>query len=393
MKRVIILMLDSCGIGGAEDASKYNDAGSNTLGHILEKYRQANFTNMANLGLIKALEASCNNNFGQKIIQNPQGIYGFGKEISTGKDTISGHWELMGYPVTFEWGYFTKKTNSFPQELLATIYKKFNIEKSLANCVGSGTEILNEYGEEHIKTGYPIFYTSADSVFQIAAHEQHFGLQRLYDLCHIVREELYKYNIGRVIARPFFGEKRSEFIRTGNRKDLSIEPQEDTLLDIAKKHGLEVTSIGKISDIFAGRGITTALKATGLEELFNTTVHEIKNNKKSGIIFTNFVDFDSNFGHRRDVKGYKEGLEYIDSRLPEIITILGADDLLVITADHGCDPTWKGSDHTREHIPIIFYNKNIPPKFIGGRETFADVGQSIATYLQLPPLKYGQSFL
>lgn len=403
MKRAIILLMDSLGIGYSHDAEIYEDIGANTLGHILEQYPNTNLKNLSNLGLIHSLKESCKSTFkdptfGYPLVQaNKNSIYGYGVETSRGKDTPSGHWELMGCPVDFDWGYFRatqgSKNKIFPQELLDILVKKANLKGYLGICAGSGTEIIDTFGEEHIKTNKPIFYTSADSVFQIAAHEEHFGLENLYNLCKIAREELYKYNIGRVIARPFIGEKLGEFKRTGNRKDYSIEPHEQTLLDIAKANGKKVTSIGKISDIFAGKGISKSIKSSTLPNLGNDTIKAIKEELDSSIIFTNFVDFDSEYGHRRDVKGYKEALEYFDSRLPEIMANLKDDDMLIITADHGCDPTWKGSDHTREHVPFLAYNKYFTTKNIGKRETFSDLGQSIANYLELPPLKHGKSFL
>ncbi|MDR0484982.1 MAG: phosphopentomutase [Alphaproteobacteria bacterium] len=395
MKRAIILMMDSVGIGYSHDADKYGDVGSNTLLHIIKKYPQINIDNLASLGIIHSLKASsaeANQAILPSVALNPHAIYGYGVEISNGKDTPSGHWELMGCPVLFDWGYF-HDTPVFPPQLLETILKKANLEDSLGNCISSGTVILDEFGEEHIKTGKPIFYTSADSVFQIAAHEEHFGLEKLYTLCKIAREELYQYNIGRVIARPFIGEKKGEFKRTGNRKDYSIKPHEKTLLDVAVENGKRVVSIGKIADIFADQGISKSIKSSTLKNLYDDTLKTVKEEKEASIIFTNFVDFDSEYGHRRDVKGYKEALEYFSNRLPEVLNILSDEDLLVIVADHGNDPTWTGTDHTREHVPFLLYNKNFKNKDIGRRETFSDLSQSIASFLNLPTLKHGKSFL
>lgn len=393
MTRTIILLLDSLGIGQSEDAKKFNDEGSNTLGHIIEKFPDIKLPNLSSLGLINALNASCGNTFGKSLDNNPKSLWGYAKEISSGKDTPSGHWELMGCPVLFDWGYFTSPQNSFPKKLLDKIYQAGNIVGSLGNCIASGTEIIDKYGMEHLKTGLPIFYTSADSVFQIAVSEETFGLDNLYKLCEIARQELYEYNIGRVIARPFVGKKLGEFKRTGNRKDYAITPHSPTLLDVAKNNFLEVISIGKIADIFANSGITHKYKATGLQELFAQTLQSIDKHTNNSIIFTNFVDFDSEYGHRRDVKGYKEALEYFDENLPKILNKLQKNDLLVITADHGCDPTYRGTNHTREHIPVIFYGENIKPQEINMCESFSDVGQSIATFLNLPQLPYGKSFL
>jgi phosphopentomutase len=230
-------------------------------------------------------------------------------------------------------------------------------------------------------------------VFQIAAHEEHFGLERLYKVCEIAFKHLKPYNIARVIARPFLGEKQGEFARTKNRHDYSVKPPQPTVLDAIKNAGGQVISVGKISDIFAAQGITKAVKASGLQELWDTTLREAKSAPDFSLVFTNFVDFDMVYGHRRDVKGYAQGLEYFDSRLPELAAQLGENDLVFITADHGCDPTYKGTDHTREHVPVIMFGKNVRPQFIGGRDTYADLGQTVADYFKLPPLNAGKSFL
>lgn len=412
MKRTIILLLDSFGIGSADDAgqftgvradgSQFNDAGANTLAHIAElcadgqadKGRQGplHIPNMNKLGLGRACEASSGCfPAGLDPSVEPVAAYGYAKEISTAKDTSSGHWEIAGVPVLFDWGYFTKKQDSFPQVLLDELVKRADLPGYLGNCHSSGTLILEQLGEEHMRTGKPIFYTSADSVFQIACHEETFGLERLYKLCEIARELVDEYHIGRVIARPFLGTNSSDFARTGNRHDYSVVPPAPTLLDRMKESGGNVVSVGKISDIFAAQGITRATKATGLEALFDASLDELNKAHDQTIIFTNFVNFDADFGHRRNVAGYAAGLEYFDKRLPEMLALLGDEDILVITADHGCDPTWSGTDHTREHIPVIFYGKPVQPGYIGARDSFADIGQSIAEYHKLPELEYGKS--
>ena len=393
VKRAIVLLLDSLGVGQADDAQAFDDVGSNTLGHILENFPNTKIPNLTKLGLLNILSQSSNIQIKQPLSPTPSCIYGFAQEISSGKDTPSGHWELMGCPVLFDWGYFTNKKQPFPQELLESILHKANISGSLGNCIGSGTDIINQYGLEHIKTKLPIFYTSSDSVFQIACSEEYFGLENLYNLCKIAREELYKYNIGRVIARPFIGDNPANFKRTGNRVDYSISPHSTTLLNIISQNNGNVISVGKVADIFANSGITKSIKSSTLPNLVNNTIEAIETYKDFGLIFTNFVDFDSQYGHRRDTKGYADALEYFDENLPRILSKLNEDDLLIITSDHGCDPTFKGNDHTREYIPILFYNHNLQPKNIGKRTTFADVGQSICTFLNLPPLKYGKSFL
>ncbi len=391
-RRAIILLLDSVGIGAAHDAEEYGDNGANTLGHILEKFPNTKIPNLQKLGLINCLNQSCGQTYGRKEEEQPPSLYGFATEISRGKDTISGHWELMGCEVDFDWGYFSNLQNSFPQDLLDTIVEKAELPGYLGNCHASGTEIIERLGEETMNTGKPIFYTSADSVFQIAVQEETFGLDNLYKLCEIVREELYPLNIGRVIARPFLGNEPHNFKRTANRKDYAIAPSKPILFNKMQEAGGQVVAIGKVSDIFAGTGIDVATKATGLEQLFDKTLDAVKSTEGHTLIFTNFVDFDSEYGHRRDVLGYKEALEYFDSRLPELLSILQDDDLLVITADHGNDPTAPGSDHTREHIPVIFYQNSMTSRNIGERNSFKDIGESVAQYLGVP-FGVGRSFL
>ncbi|WP_265435343.1 phosphopentomutase [Aeromonas media] len=402
MKRTFILMMDSFGIGAAADAEKFGDVGANTLGHIakacaageIEGRGALNLPNLNKLGLGHAGEqASGYFPAGLKKDIEVVGAYGFAQELSSGKDTPSGHWEIAGVPVLFEWGYFHDHHNSFPQELLDAIVEKAGLPGYLGNCHASGTQVLDDLGEEHMRTGKPILYTSADSVFQIACHEETYGLEKLYELCHIVRELLEPYNIGRVIARPFVGNGKGNFKRTGNRHDYSVLPPAPTVLDYMKDAGGQVVSIGKIADIYAQQGITKQVKGTGLTELWDRTLEEVKAAGDNTIVFTNFVDFDSSYGHRRDVKGYADALEYFDSRLPELFEILQDGDVVVLTADHGCDPTWSGTDHTREYIPVLFYGKPVKAGSVGRRETFADIGQSIAAYHGLPKLQYGTSFL
>lgn len=395
--RVVILMMDSFGIGGAEDAARFGDAGANTLGHIAAARGGLKVPNMTALGLLKAAEASTGLPVTAGEQDNPAILvpskYGFMKEISLGKDTSSGHWEMAGSPVQFEWGYFKPAYPSFPEELIKKICDEAGLPGILGDKAASGTAIIDELGEEHIQTGKPICYTSADSVFQIAAHEKHFGLDKLYKLCEIAFKHVAPYNIARVIARPFEGEKKGEFKRTKNRHDYSVKPPMPTVLDAIKDAGGEVISIGKISDIYAKQGITKAVKAAGLEELWNVTLEEAKNAPDFSLVFTNFVDFDMTWGHRRDVEGYAQGLEYFDTRLPDLIVQMKEGDIAFITADHGCDPTYKGTDHTREHVPVIMFGPGVRPQYIGARETYADLGQTIADYFKLSPLKFGKSFL
>ncbi|MDE1239986.1 phosphopentomutase [Vibrio aestuarianus] len=406
MKRAFILVLDSFGIGEAADAEKFGDVGSDTLGHIAEQCAKGDadnsdrkgaltLPNLSKLGLAMAHKESTGH-FAPGLDANAEiiGAYGHAAELSSGKDTPSGHWEIAGVPVLFEWGYFSDKQNSFPKELTDRILKRANLPGFLGNCHASGTQVLDDLGEEHMKTGMPIFYTSADSVFQIACHEETFGLDRLLELCQIAREELEDYNIGRVIARPFIGPKAGEFARTGNRRDLSLEPPAATVLQklVDEKQG-NVVSIGKIADIYANCGITKKVKATGIPALFDATLEQIKVAKDNTIVFTNFVDFDSAYGHRRDVAGYAAALEYFDNRLPEVLALMEEDDILILTADHGCDPTWPGTDHTREHIPVLVYGQKVAAGSLGRRDTFADIGQSIAQYFGTSAMDYGKNFL
>lgn len=394
--KVIILMLDSFGIGGAPDADKFGDVGANTFAHIVQKMNGLKVPNLAYLGLQKAgfsasgtavdLHCSENNlNIGHK--------YGHAKEISHGKDTTSGHWEMAGTPVLFNWGYFKPDYPSFPADVVEAVCEKGKVSGILGNKAASGTTIIEELGEEHIATGKPIIYTSADSVLQIACHEKHFGLKRLYELCEIAFEAVKPYNIARVIARPFVGEHKGDFTRTKNRHDYSVTPPETTVLNKASAAGHKVISVGKIRDIYAGSGIDEAYKASGLEELWNVTLELASSASSDSLIFTNFVDFDMNYGHRRDVEGYGHGLEYFDSRLPELIENLQKDDVVFITADHGCDPTYKGTDHTREQVPVLMFGHNIKTEDIGERETYADIAQTICDFWHLEPMKYGKSFL
>jgi phosphopentomutase len=296
-------------------------------------------------------------------------------------------------PVLFDWGYFTGKTDTFPPELLDKLIERANLPGVLGNCHASGTTIIAELGDEHVRTGKPIVYTSADSVFQIACHEEAFGLDRLYELCDIARELVDEYNIGRIIARPFVGDGPDSYVRTGNRRDLTTPPHAPTVLDKLVEKGGDVISIGKIADIYAHQGITTKIKASGNAALFDATVAAMKDAGDNSIIFTNFVDFDMLYGHRRDVEGYAAALEYFDGRLPEVLELMREGDLLVLCADHGCDPTWPGSDHTREHIPVLAYGKMLEAGSLGRRDTFADIGQSLATHFDLEPMDYGTSFI
>ena len=399
MARAIILVLDSFGIGATADADKFGDAGADTLGSIA-RVRAASdagplqLPNLAKLGLYHASKESTGE-FPAGVDTDVEviGAYGHAAELSSGKDTPSGHWEIAGVPVLFDWGYFTDKTDTFPKALLDELIERADLPGVLGNCHASGTTIIAELGDEHVRTGKPIVYTSADSVFQIACHEETFGLQRLYELCDIARELVDEYRIGRVIARPFVGDSPDSYARTGNRRDLTTPPHAPTVLDKLVESGGDVISIGKISDIYAHQGITKQVKASGNAALFDATLAAMEEAADRSIIFTNFVDFDMLYGHRRDAEGYANALEYLDGRLPELMQRVRDDDLLVLCADHGCDPTMKGSDHTREHIPVLAYGAGLAAGSLGRRDTFADIGQSIATHLGLPKLEYGTSFI
>lgn len=398
MARAIIMVIDSFGIGYSPDAEDFGDVGANTLANLARAYYEESgkkiaLPNLSSMGLIKACEQASNQTFPYQGKAPSKGAYGFAQEISTGKDTPSGHWEMAGVPVLFDWGYFTDKTNSFPTALIDNINRETGFEGMLGNCHASGTEILTRLGEEHIKTGLPICYTSADSVFQVAAHEEHFGLDNLYKYCETVRELLGDLNIGRVIARPFVGDNATNFARTGNRRDYSVLPPASTVLEKVSQSGTHVISVGKIADIFAHQGIDEKTKATGLNALFDATLQHINTAQDNSLIFTNLVNFDQDFGHRRDAIGYAKELEALDVRIPELLQALSEDDLLILTADHGCDPTWPGTEHTREYVPVIAYHPQITSINLGNRKTFADIGQSVAELFEVEAMDYGTSFL
>jgi phosphopentomutase len=405
MPRAILCILDSFGIGAALDAAEYGDVGSNTLGHIAEfaaagkadrpGLRQGPLTlpNLDALGLGAAGKLATGQ-LPPNLTDTPRGgRWGVGREVSRGKDTPSGHWEIAGVPVPFNWGYFPDTEPTFPPDLIETFIREARLPGILGNKHASGTTIIAELGEESIRTGKPICYTSIDSVFQIAAHETHFRLERLYEICQIAFKLTEPLTIGRVIARPFVGESASTFTRTGNRRDFAISPPEPTLLDRAKAAGRQVYAIGKISDIYAAHGVTHKIKATGNMKLMDATLEAMEMAEDGAFIMTNFVDFDSEFGHRRDVPGYADALEKFDARLPELIARLRPDDLVVFTADHGNDPTWPGSDHTREQVPILLFSPSLSQGEVGIRHTFADIGESIAHWLGLAPGRHGKSFL
>ncbi len=397
MSRAFILLLDSFGLGATPDAVKYGDQACNTFGHIAKwaanEGKPMSLPTMEGLGLAAAAHTASGEwaaGFAKR--EGFTGAYGAAREQSTGKDTQSGHWEIAGVPVLFDWGYFPKEVPSFPKELTDKLQELTGVPGFLGNCHASGTTIINELGDEHVATGKPILYTSADSVLQIACHEEHFGLERLYDMCEKAYELVKPYNIGRIIARPFVG-SNGDYKRTANRHDYAVPPSAPTLLDHVKNEGGEVIALGKISDIYAAQGVSRVLKGPDNMALFDKLLEAQAEAGDKSLTFVNFVDFDMHFGHRRDVAGYSNALHELDGRLPEFIANLKDGDLCVITADHGCDPTAPGSDHTREHIPVLFFGPNVKPKSLGISETFSDIGQTIAHHLGVKPLSNGTNLL
>jgi phosphopentomutase len=405
MPRAFVLVLDSVGIGAAPDAASYGDEGADTVGHIAEACARGTadrdglrsgplrLPNLVQLGLGEACRLSSGRvPPGLEDGAAPKGLYGCGVEISKGKDTPSGHWELAGVPVPFDWGYFPRSVPCFPDRLVDALCQDADLPGILGNRHASGTEIVATLGEEHMRTGKPICYTSADSVFQIAAHEESFGIDRLYDVCGVARRLVDPFKIGRVIARPFTGTAADNFTRTGNRRDYSVPPPELTLLDRASEAGRDVITVGKIADIFAHSGTGRVLKANGNAALFDRTLEGIDALADGGLLFANFIDFDTIHGHRRDTAGYAAALETFDARVPEIQSALKPGDVVVITADHGCDPTWQGSDHTREKIPILVFGPTTGSGSIGVRNTFADVAATVCRHLALAPSPAGSGF-
>jgi phosphopentomutase len=386
MTRAFLFVLDSFGIGGAPDAARFGDKGANTLVHIAERM-PLKLLNLAALGLGRAAELAAGRDpLGAVALM---GQWGCAEEISNGKDTITGHWEMAGVPVLFDWGYFPRTVPAFPPEFIASLIARCRLPGLLALKHASGTGVIEEYGEEHVGTGKPIIYTSADSVIQIAAHEERFGLQRLYEVCRVARELSFPLNIGRVIARPFVGTTAANFTRTGNRKDYAVPPPAPTLLDVLTGSGRDVVSIGKIGDIFAHSGTGREIKVVGHDLLMRTTLDNIDGLAAEGLLMVNFVDFDTEFGHRRDPVGYGKLLEHFDTQLPAVFAKLKDGDLLVLTADHGNDPTWKGTDHTRECVPVLCFAPGLAPGTIGRRQSFADIGQTLAKHLRIAPLAAG----
>ncbi|HSC17348.1 MAG TPA: phosphopentomutase [Rhizomicrobium sp.] len=399
MARAFLIVLDSVGIGSAPDAARYGDEGADTVGHIAEACaaRQADcggvrqsalrLPNLVRLGLGESCRLATGRvPPGLETTAPPDGLFACAAEVSAGKDTPSGHWEIAGTPVPEDWHYFPETVPAFPPALIAEFCRRAELPGILGDCHASGTEIIARLGEEHIRSGKPICYTSADSVFQIAAHEQHFGLERLYEICAVARELLDPLRVGRVIARPFIGTAEHGFTRTANRHDYTMPPPAGTILSSAAKCGREIVSIGKIADIFAhvstGRAIKAADNGEGMDRVLETAASL----PEGGLAFANLNDFDTLYGHRRHVVGYAAALETFDARIPELEARLRRHDLVIVTADHGCDPTWRGTDHTREFIPVLAFGPSIPARNAGIRHTFSDIGATIARHLRLTTL-------
>ncbi len=401
MARAILIVLDSVGAGGAPDAAAFGDEGSNTVGHIAEACAtgQADegrsgplaLPNLGGMGLGAAVRVASGHP-APGLDDGAGGIFAAATEHSNGKDTPSGHWELTGLPVPFDWYYFPETIPAFPDDKIAELCERANLPGILGNCHASGVPIMQEHGEESIRTGKPICYTSADSVFQICAHEEHFGLERLYEVCKIAAEIFHPMMVGRVIARPFVGEREGGFTRTNNRKDLAITPPDDTLCDRVVAAGGRTLAVGKIGDIFAHKGISEVRKGKPDLQLIDDILDFMDEATDGDFIFVNLVEFDTNYGHPRDPAGYARHLEAVDQRLPEIFAKLRDDDMLIITADHGNDPTWTGTDHTRERVPVLIRRAGLTPRNLGIID-MSDVGETLAAHLGLAPGKHGKNIL
>ncbi len=385
MNNFIIIVLDGVGVGELPDASNYGDQGSNTLKNISKHIGKLWLPNFQRLGLGNITDI-------QGVSKNPAPLASFGKlaEVSKGKDSTTGHWELAGLKVDKDFDYFP---NGFPENIIKSFIELTGCKGVLGNKAASGTEIIKELGKQHCDTGFPIVYTSADSVFQIAAHEETFGLDNLYRVCEITRKEVLKspLNIARVIARPFVGSE-GNYVRTTNRKDYSIDPPSETLIDVLKKNGVNTVSIGKVADLFNNRGFNviehTKSNLEGIKAIF-----EYSQIVSSSLIFANLVDFDVYYGHRNDVEGFYKALQEFDEYIPYLINLLYPDDRLIITADHGNDPTTPSTDHSREYVPLLYYGKNKRGFSLGTRKTFSDVAKTVAEYYKLKTFFPGMSFL
>jgi phosphopentomutase len=396
--RAFLIVLDSAGCGGAPDAADFGDEGANTLGHIAQacaagradegRSGPLRMPNLDSLGLGAAIRLGSGED-APGLDEVPAGRWGAATEVSRGKDTPSGHWELAGVPVPWEWHYFPDTDPAFPPDMIAEVARLAGTGGTLGNVHASGIPIIDELGAEHLRTGWPICYTSADSVFQIAAHEEAFGLGRLLSLCEALAPRLHAMRVGRVIARPFLGEPGA-FRRTGNRHDYAIAPPAPTLLDIAFEAGRVTHAVGKIGDIFSGRGIARRHKGPDDAALFEHLLALVRDAEETSFTFANFVEFDTQYGHQRDVSGYARALERFDGWAGQLLAAMRPGDLMVFTADHGNDPTWRGTDHTRERVPVLVAGAGAGEI---GHCAFADVGASIAAQLGLPAPGHGRSFL
>ncbi len=378
-------MLDGIGVGELPDASLYNDCGSNTLGNMSKAVGGLNLPNLKKFGLGNITEI-----LGVEPVKTPLASYGKMREISKGKDSTTGHWELGGVFVDFDFSYFP---DGFPDEMMKKFLDETGCSGYLGNKPASGTEIIKELGDEHIRTGFPIVYTSADSVFQIAAHEEIIPLQRLYEICRITREKVLTtpYVVGRVIARPFIGTKGS-YQRTTNRHDFSLDPPDNTILDLLNDNNIDTVAVGKINDLFNHRGIKYSLPTKSNKEGCNKII-EFTSKLTKAFIMANLVDFDVYYGHRNDAMGFTKALKEFDENLPLIVDRLDDNDYLLITSDHGNDPTDLSTDHTREYVPLLFYNKKNPSRNLGIRKTFSDAGKTAADFFNIPNTLNGESFL
>ena len=386
-KRVFVVVMDSVGIGAMTDADAYGDAHTDTIGHTAQAVGGLHLPNLQKIGY-----GNLHPIMGVDPIKSPKGYYSKSLEISSGKDTLTGHWEMMGLKVSTPFKTFTE--TGFPQELLDELSKRCG-RKIVGNKSASGTEIIKEWGEHEMKTGDMIVYTSADSVLQICGHEETFGLDELYRCCEIAREITMKeeWRVGRIIARPYVGTCAADFKRTSNRHDYALSPYGKTVLDSLKENNYDVISIGKIADIFNNNGITKSIKIKDNSDGINKIIEVLKTDF-NGLCFANLNDFDSKYGHRRNVEGYKDALLEFDNKLSEIVNLINDDDLLIITADHGNDPTFIGTDHTREQVPVFIYNKNFKnPKKLKEFSTFADIGFSVADNFNVKLPAIGSSFL
>lgn len=404
MSRAFLLVLDSFGCGSAPDAAAFGDAGADTLGHIAEacaaglcdvpglRHGPLSLPHLDALGLGRVARASTGRLPPGLTGATPRGACGYGIETSRGKDTPSGHWEIAGAPAQAAFGYFPDTEPAIPASLIDVLVREGDIPGVIGNVHASGTEIIETLGAQHVASGKPIVYTSVDSVLQIAAHEESFGRERLYALCLVARRLCDPLHIGRIIARPFVGADAASFKRTQYRRDFSMPPPQGSIFDRAQEGGRAIVSVGKIGDIFAHRNTGTEIKGRDDMDLFDKTVAALGTLPDGGFLFANYVDLDTDFGHRRNVAGYAAGLERFDARVAELLAGLRDGDLCILTADHGNDPTWHGTDHTREHVPILAFGPGIAARDLGARATFADIGASIAHHLGLAPTHAGRAW-